>query len=45
MDILFFFFKFLGKEVFSMLALPLEILKHFLNEVHAHFSWLLSLFA
>lgn len=45
MDILFFFFfKFLGKEVISVLALLLEILKPFLNEEHVLLR-LLGLFA
>lgn len=49
MDIpLFFFFLFpksLTKEVFSVLALRLEIPKHFLNKEHVHFSWSFLLFA
>lgn len=47
MDIppLFFPSKFLSKEVFSVLALRLEMLRHFLNKEHVHFSWLLLLFA
>lgn len=46
MDIPFFFPpKFLGTEVISVFALLLEILKHFLNEEHVHFSLLLHLFA
>lgn len=37
--------KFLTKEVFSVLALCLEILNHFLNKEHVHFSRLFLLFA
>lgn len=39
------FSKFLGKEVISVLALLLAILKHFLKEEHAHFSLLFRLVA
>lgn len=38
-----FFSKFLGKEVFSVLAFPLEILKHGMKCMHTSHGYLASL--
>lgn len=40
MDIPFLFFKLFGKEIISVLAFLLEILKPFLNEEHVHLGFL-----